>query len=250
MKNTLVKTTLMARQIGLRQPRPGEVGPQPIWLCQGSSDDDAGDGDVDGGADGDDDGDADAGGGNTDGTDAKKTKAPTQEEFDRIQKHLSNADRKKVAAERKVVELETRLKALETKDLPEAERAKAEHEEVVKDRDGYKSKFEKLARTNAFLLASESEKLAWANSSAAIRVGDLDDLEIEADGTVPGMTEAIKKLAADHPYLLAPKDSTDTEEKNTPPAKSGSVVGSKKKGAKVETKYTDEELARIFPSLR
>lgn len=246
MKNTLVKTIPTARQIGLRQPRPGEVGPQPIWLCQGSSDDDAGDGDGDG--DGDAGGDGDDAGDSDDKT-AKPT-APTQEEFERVTKHLSNADRKKVAAEKKVADLEKQLNELKTKDLPDAERAKAEHEAAVAERDSYKNQFEKLARTNAFLLASETAKVQWANSSAAIKVGDLDDLEIEADGTVPGMVDAIKKLAADHPYLLAPKDSADTEEKTTPPTKSGSVVGTKKKGVKVEQQYSDEELRKIFPTLR
>lgn len=249
MKSTLVKTTWTPQQIGWRAPRPGEVGQQLVWLCQGGSEDDAGDdaGDGDGDDDaGDDDGD-DSAGDTDDKATKKKSKAPTQEDFDRVTKHLSAADRRKAAAEAKAVELEKELNALKTKDLPDAERARAEHEAVVQERDSYKTKFEKLSRTNAFLLASEAAKVTWANSAVAIKAGDLEDLEIEADGTVPGMADAVKQLAKDHPYLLAPKDSTDTKNTTT---KSGSVVGTKQKGKKTDEEYTPEELRSLFPALR
>src|SRR6187397_2263414 len=243
MKNTLVKTTRLARLIGYRTARPGEDGPQPIWLAQGGSEDDAGGDDV---GESDDTTDDDAG---DDADDTKKS--VSKAEFDRVTKHLSNADRKKQAAEKKAQELEKELNALKTKDLPDAERAKAEHEVVVTERDNYRTKFQRLARTNAFLLASETAKVTWANSSAALKVGDLEDLEIEEDGTVPGMVEAVKQLAKDHPYLLAPKDSTDTTDtKGATGTKSGSVVGTKKKGEKVEQEYSPEELRRLFPALR
>lgn len=246
MKSTLVKTSRVAVQIGTRKARSGESGPQPIWLAQGGSDDDddtVDDSSTDGDADTTDD--ADAGGTTTD--DAKTV---PQAKFDEVKMHLSNADRKKAEAIARAEKAERELHALKTKDLPEAERATAEHEAVVKDRDSYRTKFEKLARTNAFLLASEAAKVSWANSTSALRVGDLEDLEIEDDGTVPGMADAVKRIAKEHPYLLAAKDSTDTEEKETPPTKSGSVVGSKKKGTKVEAEYSKDELRKIFPALR
>lgn len=248
MKNTLVKKTLLPQQIGWRAPRPSEVGPQAIWLCQGGADDDAGGGDDGGDAGGDDDND-DADDDNDDGSAdkaTKKSKAPTQAEFDRQARHLSNADRKKQAAEKRASELEEELKALKTKDLPEAERLRTEHDAAVAERDSFKSQFEKLARTNAFLLASGELKITWANAADALRVGDLDDLEIEADGTVPGMADAVKELAKTKAYLLAPKDSTDTKETT---AKSGSVVGTKKKGKATEGEYSPEDLRRMFPAL-
>jgi len=250
MKNTLVKTTRIAQVIGYRAARPGEDGPQPIWLAQGGSDDDTG-GDDAGDSDDatTDDDDDDVGGASTD--DAKsKPKTVSQAEFDRVTKHLSNADRKKQAAEKRAEELQKQLTELKTKDLPDAEKLKLEHEAAVSERDSFRTKFQNLARTNAFLLASEAAKVTWANSSAALRVGDLDDLEIEEDGTVPGMVEAVKALAKEHPYLLAPKDSTDTDTKDTAGTKSGSVVGSKQKGKKVEQEYSPEELRKIFPALR
>src|SRR5688572_7033952 len=118
MKNTLVKTTRVAQQIGYRKPRPGEVGPQPIWLAQGGSEDDAGgDGDDTGGGDDDADDNDDADEESSAGEGEKKTKKPpTQEDFDRVQKHLSAADRRKAAAEAKAKALEDELRQLKTKD--------------------------------------------------------------------------------------------------------------------------------------
>lgn len=245
MKNTLVKTTRVAQQIGLRNPRPGEVGPQPIWLAQGGSEDNAGGDDTPDETDDEADKGDDGGDASTD--DTKKPKTVSQADFERVKLHLSKADQKKAAAEARAAQLEAELNTLKTKDLPDAEKATLEHEKVVAERDAYKGSFHRLARTNAFLLASEAAKLNWVNSSAALKVGDLEDLEIEEDGTVPGMAEAIKQLAKDHPYLLAPKDSTD-DTKDTPP-KSGSAVGSKGKGKKTEEEVSDEDLRRRFPSL-
>jgi hypothetical protein len=248
MKNTLVKTTRLPQVIGYRAARHGEVGPQPIWLAQGGSEDD-GAGDDTGGDEGDDDKDDDKDDADeSTKDDSKKSKTVSREEFDRQAKHLSKADQRRTAAENRAKQLEEELKAIKTKDLPDAERAQAEHQAVVQERDSFKAKFEKLARTNAFLLASESAKITWANSSAARKVGDLEDLEIEEDGTVPGMVEAVKELAKAHPYLLAPKDSTDT--KNTTGSKSGSVVGTKNTGKKKDDEqYSPEELRRLFPAL-
>src|SRR6187397_1840368 len=117
MKNTLVKTTRLARLIGYRTARPGEDGQQPILLAQGGSEDDAGGDDV---GEYDDTMDDDAG---DDADDTKKS--VSQAEFDRVTIHLSNADRKQRVAEKKAQELEKEINALWTKDQPDAERAKA-----------------------------------------------------------------------------------------------------------------------------
>lgn len=242
MGNTLVKKKLLGVGLRARVLRDTEAGGGG-----GTGGDDGS------GAGGDDDTGGDEGSDDDDDPESTATepkggkKTPTPEDYERVQRHLSNADRKKEEFRKKAETLEAELKALRDKDLPEAERIKAEHEAAVKERDAFRSRFETMARTNAFLMASADAKIAWANASDALRVGDLDDLEIEDDGTVPGMVEAVKELAKKKPYLLAPKDSTDTKE--TPP-KSGSVVGSKNKGKKPEGEYTPEELKRLFPALR
>lgn len=236
MRNTLVKKSLLGGRLRARYLRDTEAG-----AGGGGTGGDDGTTDTSDDTGDDEGGDDDAGDTSTD-----DTKTVSQAEFERVKTHLSNADRKKAEALARVANLEQELNSLKNKDLPEAERAKAEHEATVKERDSFKGRFEKMARTNAFLLASADAKIAWVNSSDALRLGDLDDLEIEEDGTVPGMAEAVKKLAKDRSYLVAPKDSTDT--KDTPP-KSGSVVGSKGKGKAKEEGPSDEELRRLYPAL-
>lgn len=157
-----------------------------------------------------------------------------------IKNQLAQADRKKQEALNE-------LNALKTKDLPEADKLKAEKEAAEQQAATYKTRFEKTARTNAFLKASGDLKLAWVNTDTALRIAELDDLEINEDGSVDGIKDAVKALAKDHPYLLAPQNSTSTT--GTGATKSGSVVGSKNTGKKPEGEYTKEDLLKRMPSL-
>lgn len=205
--------------------------------ADGAPTDGAGDDSGDDGSGGDDDGD------NGEDGDAKpsseKDKVVPESKYLQIKKHLAEADRKKQEAL-------DELKKLKTKDLPETEKLKAEHEEAVQAAATYKGRFEKLARTNAFLMASGDLKIRWANSGAALKLAELDELEINDDGSVDGIKDAVKALAKDHPYLLAPSEGTDEKK----PPKSGSVVGSTKRGTKTEKELSDEELFKRFPALR
>ena len=179
------------------------------------------------------------------GKDAKASseKMVSEAKYLQIKKHLSAADAKKA-------ELEKELNALKTKDLPEAEKLTAERDEAVKARDTYRSKYENLARTNAFLTASSDLKISWVKVESALKLADLEDLEIDDDGSVDGIKDAVKALAREHPYLLAPKDS-DEEGTNGKGAasKSGSLVGSKNKGKKPEGELSEEDLKKRFPAL-
>lgn len=234
MRNTLVKKSLLGGR-ALTQRDVTQAG------GGGGSDD----GDVDGtsaGGDDGDDGDSDSG----EGTGSGKP-APTQEDFDRVTRHLSNADRKKNEALQQLAAMKAELDQLKAKDLPEAERQRAEHEALVKERDSLATRFQNMARTNAFLMASSDAKITWANSAVAMKAAEMDGLEIDDDGSVPGMADVVAKLVKDHPYLVAPSP-TDTKEKPTPP-KSGSPVGGKQKGSKEAKEYTPEELRNLFPAL-
>lgn len=242
MKNTLVKKTL----IGYRKARPGETGQQPIWLAQGGSEDandDGGAGDdsgnSDGGDDGDDGGEGDSGEEEGKGSKASREKTVPEAKYLQIKKHLAEADRKKQEAL-------DELKKLQTKDLPEAEKLTAERDEAVESAKTYRGRFEKLARTNAFLMASGDLKLTWASTTAALKLAELEDLEINDDGSVDGIKDAVQALAKEHPYLLAPSEG---KEKKDPP-KSGSVVGSTKRGTKTKQEISEEDLRKRFAALR
>jgi hypothetical protein len=261
MRKTLVDPTkplpvhpVFGRAIGWRNARPGEATAQPFWTQAGGADDDGagdgtGDGDGDGG-DGDDSGDdgddADDDKKSKGGKDTPEDKVVPQSKYDQIKKQLSEADKKKSAAERE-------LAAIRNKDKPEVDRVTAERDEAIKDRDTVTTNFTALARKYAFVATSNDLDINWVNTGTALRVADLDDLEIGADGTVEGMAVVLKQLAKDHPYLLKVKetddDGDDGKTKKTP-VKSGSAGVGKSKGKAPEGTLSDEELRKRFPSLR
>ena len=110
----------------------------------GAGGDEGGDDGDESGEDPDDDADDEEGKASKDK--ASRERTVSEAKYLQIKKHLSKADARKA-------ELEAELKALKTKDLPEAEKITAERDEAVKDRDTYKGKYENMARTNAFLTA-------------------------------------------------------------------------------------------------
>lgn len=197
-----------------------------------STDDDTGTGDDD--DEGGDDGSGD--------DDSSSEKTVSEAKYLQIKAQLQASDRKKQAAL-------DELNRLKTKDMPEAERAATELKEAREQAAAYKDRFEKTARTNAFLTASSELKVVWVNADTALRLAELDELEINDDGSVDGIKDAVKALVKDHPYLLAPKDSEDTNGKEKGPTKSGSVVGSKNQGKKPEGEISKEDLLKRFPNL-
>jgi hypothetical protein len=260
MRNTLVDLTkpapvhpVFGRAIGWRTARPGEVGAQPIWTQAGGADDDGGDGTGDDeGAEGD--GSGDDADGDQDDKKAKGSKEKPEDDkvvpqakYDQIKKQLSEADKKKSAAERE-------LQKIKDKDKPEAERVQGELVTVTKERDAVQTNFTALARKYAFVSVSNDLDIQWVNTRTALRVAELDDLEISEDGTVEGIEGVLKALAKDHPYLVKPKatDEDDGDKKDKkPPVKSGSAgAGSKKNGKAPEGQLSDEELRKQFPALR
>lgn len=179
-----------------------------------------------------------------DGEDKDDDKVVPQSTYDRIKKHLSASDKKKS-------ELERELAALKGKDLPELDKVKGDLATVTEERDGLKTSFQNLARTNAFLMTSQQLNLQWINPATALKVGDFDEIEIADDGTVEGMEAVLKKLKKEHPYLIAkPKADDEEEEEATPPArKSGSAVGTRPRKTAGKVELTDEQITKRFPGV-
>lgn len=142
---------------------------------------------------------------------------------------------------------ETKLRELTDKDKSEAELAKRDLEEATQRL----TKAEERNRSNSIELAFfRSNKHDWHSPAAAIRLLDSKDIEVDDDGEITGMPEALDKLAKDHPYLLkakADKDDADDSKDEKPGGKSGASVGGK---GKKDPAKTREEYARRFPAIR
>lgn len=110
------------------------------------------------------------------------------------------------AADQKAARFEQELKALQTKDLPEAEKIKAEYEATVQKVNALTETNRKLALENAFLKDNTHE---WQNPGAALKMADLSGVTINDDGSVTGLKDALKKLATSEAWMLKPKAANE-----------------------------------------
>lgn len=140
-----------------------------------------------------------------------------------------------VAADKRASELEKRLKAIEDKDKTELQRATDEANELKQQHAAALESLKKTRLENAF---HTDNTVSWHNSKTAFALLNLSDVDIDDDGKVNGMKEAIKDLAKREPYLVKTEDSS-TE------ASGSSINGRKGGGNKVDR----NSLAKDFPAL-
>jgi hypothetical protein len=212
----------------------------PIWPVAGASDDDSvppvggdpanpppgtggtGDGDAD--KDGtDDDGDKDG--------DDKGKKTDDDSELERVRNRMR-------AADKRASDLEKQLKAIADKDKTDLQRATDEAAEAKKAHADLLESLRSTRLQNAFL---NDTSVTWNDPADAFALMDKSDLEIDDEGKISGMANAIKKLAAAKKYLVKETDSST--------AASGSSVNGKRKGDDGNTKPDRAALAKDFPAL-
>jgi hypothetical protein len=93
---------------------------------------------------------------------------------------------------------EKRLKAIEEKDLPEAERTKRDLERTTQERDGWRSKAHKAD------VAWQAAQVGFANPRLAYAaLVEFDMLELNADGDPVNVDTALKRLLKDNPGLAS-----------------------------------------------
>lgn len=98
-----------------------------------------------------------------------------------------------------------------------------------------------LALQNAFLMADTKHE--FVNTKAALKLLDVSDIDIEEDGTVEGMEDAIDQLAKDHPYLLKKKAAPAAR-------KTGDGPTSRTKNSVKSAAAKKRELENRYPALR
>lgn len=130
-------------------------------------------------------------GGSDSGADVTKVD-PKDEEIIRTRDRMR-------AADKRASELEKELKAIRDKDLPEAEKTRKELEEVSKANEQLSATNAKLRIENAFLTDNTYK---WRDPKLAMKNVDQSAIDIDSDGNVTGLKEALKKLATDYPFML------------------------------------------------
>lgn len=148
---------------------------------------------------------------------------------------LQAADRKRQAAE-------TELKGIRDKDLPELERYKRDNEDLHTKVSKLESDLRGQAIRNEFLSADEH---SWHDSGAALALLDHTGVDVAEDGTVTGMKDALKRLAAKYPWMV----KTEAQSTNEQPPASGGAPPMNGKPA-VAARDSKAERLRRFPASR
>lgn len=110
------------------------------------------------------------------------------------------------AADQRAAKFEQELKNLQTKDLPEAEKLKAEYEATVQRVQQLTEANRRMALENAFFQDNTYE---WQNPKAALKMADLSGVSIDDEGHVTGLKDALKKLANAEAWMLKPKAASE-----------------------------------------
>ena len=143
-------------------------------------------------------------------------------------------------AKQREADLAAKLKEYEDKDKTDVDRATGEAAELKKTNEALAGTNRKLALQLAF---SIDRKYDWHDGAAALRLLDLDGVEIDDDGEVTGMSEAIKSLATKHPYLVKPKDDGG-------PGSGSTGSGQPPNGRKTKQGTQREVLEKKYSALR
>lgn len=178
---------------------------------------------------------------NNGGNDTESNNTVSRADFEKLQRQLSEADRKRQATE-------TELQQLKDKDLSEKDKAVKDLQTITQERDSLLGEVNKLRLANAFLSANT---ITWNDSDVALEIasskGYLDDA-VSDKGEVDSkeLAKALEKLSKDKPYLVKSKDDEEGEEE-TPQASGAPASGAGKK--KSDDKVREERIKSTLPAL-
>lgn len=170
--------------------------------------------------------------GGENGTGAQTEDKVSRTELDAVLNRMRAADQRATKAEQE-------LKAIRDKDLPDAEKLKRDYAEAQATVEKLSTTNRELALKVAFL---SDNTYSWHNPERALRLVDMSQLEIQDDGSVRGLKDALKALATSDPYLI----KQEVKETNTAPA--GTAPGNN--GSSGNAKPSAKGLEARIPALR
>jgi hypothetical protein len=188
-------------------------------------------------------------------TSPKKTTKDDEDEDDKPTRPERQAARYRVALreeQKKTADLAARLQAIEDKDKKPDEIVQREATEA-KERAAKLA--DKVRSQNLRLAFYESNTIEWADPADALKLVDLDEVDVDEDGNVDAkaLRLALKDLAKRKPHLVkkpkaAPEDDDDDEEDDDeePRSKRTAPPMNRRKTRKAPTRA---ELAKKFPVL-
>lgn len=147
------------------------------------------------------------------------------------------------AADQRASKAEADLKQLRDKDLPEADKLKRDYEEATATVAKLQEANNALALKVAFL---SDNTYAWHNPERALRLVDLSQVEIQDDGTVRGLKDALKALATSDAYLIKQEVKETTVPAGTASGNNGSS-GTTKPGTKAMAARIPALQTRVRP---
>jgi hypothetical protein len=243
----------------LIDPRTGErlrplgvVGGRVVWPIMGAAPDDpsgkeGSDGDnedpegngSESGGDGGDDGENEGDKPKVDPD--KNIDAKLQDLEEEKERHFRR--RKETEAENET--LRKRLKELEDKDKGDDEKLSEELASLKSENSTLMESLRERTLEVAFLKDNEYE---WHSPGRALALADLSKVEIDEDGTVHGLKDALKALAKSDPYLVKGEQEKKEKEENPPSTDTKNPSKRERKGKSEEERR--QELARKYPALR
>lgn len=214
---------------------------QPFWTIRGAEgeEDDKNQNETEsdsGSADGDNDGDEGAEGS---GESSPHGATVSLAEYEALKNRMQAADKNRSAAEKKVKEYEDKDRS----DLEKAQRDLKEKSELA---DKLEKQLAKQTIHNKFLA---SNKHTWHDPETALALLDMTEVQIEEDGKVTGLEDAIENLAKSKPFLI--KDEGGKQDKDEKKNKGGRPSGSQppSNGSNQNRDTDRDKLLKKYPQL-
>jgi hypothetical protein len=175
------------------------------------------------------------------GTDTGSDNTVSRADFEKLQRQLSEADRKRSTAEQE-------LQTLKDKDLSEKDKAVKDLQTITQERDSLVVEVNNLRLANAFLSANT---ITWNDSDVALEIASskgylADAVSDKGEVDAKELAKALEKLSKDKPYLVKSKD--DEEEEEDEPKPSGAPASGAGKGKGSDSARMDR-LKTTLPAL-